>query len=133
MKYASASGRILAVSMIAAAGVAGACSRADRSDNAGATARAGANGGKKYPAPRWPSYFKPPKSVDDLMPAARLLVRNQSGLRGKGMGILQPGGSVVNGASNGAHPMGIDATSPTLPHARVHPALKPPYRRLGET
>ena len=67
-----------------------ACNRADKAGTpATAGARAGA-AGETYPAPRWPSYFKPPKSVDDLMDAARSFVRNQSGLQGKGMGILQP-------------------------------------------
>ena len=56
---------------------------------AAASAAVGANG-EKYPAPRWPSYFKTPKSVDELMPAARLLVRNQSGLQGKGMANAGP-------------------------------------------
>src|SRR5688572_3095021 len=42
----------------------------------------------QYPAPRWPSYFKPPTSVEDLMPAARALVRNTSGFLGVGMGVL---------------------------------------------
>src|SRR5215207_2338503 len=64
-----------------------------------AAARIGA-GGEKYPEPRWPSYFKKPNTIDDLMPAARALVRNQSGLQGKGMGILAPGESVLIVASN---------------------------------
>ena len=28
----------------------------------------------KYPAPRFPSYMKPPKSIDDMMPFARAAV-----------------------------------------------------------
>jgi hypothetical protein len=28
----------------------------------------------KYPAPRFPSYMKPPKSIDDVMPFARAAV-----------------------------------------------------------
>ena len=29
----------------------------------------------KYPAPRFPSYLRPPKSIDDVMPYARAAVR----------------------------------------------------------
>jgi len=90
MRYASALVRLMAILIIAAAAVAGACSGSKTSDTASAAAAAG-GAGEKYPAPRWPSYFKPPSSVEDLMPAARALVRNQSGLQGKGMGILAPG------------------------------------------
>src|SRR3989442_15877542 len=87
--------------------VVAACNRArnGRSDGARATARAGAAAGEKYPEPRWPSYFKPPKSTDDLMDAARSFVRNQSGLQGKGMGILKDGESVLIVANNDADPM----------------------------
>src|SRR2546425_10686154 len=102
------------VFLVSAAVLAGACSRTDKSgseSNAGASAssRAGAQPNEKYPEPRWPSYFKPPKSVDDLMPAARTLVRNQSGLQGKGMGILQPGESVLIVVANDGDPMVLDA------------------------
>src|SRR5512141_912612 len=79
--------------------IGGACRKASPAADQGGTAataaaRVGA-AGEKYPDPRWPSYFKTPKSVDDLMPAARLLVRNQSGLQGKGMGILVAGDKVL--------------------------------------
>ena len=84
--FRTARGWMVCLSVAAAA--AAACSRgasAPAESSAVASAQVGANG-EKYPAPRWPSYFKTPKSVDDLMPAARLLVRNQSGLQGKGHG-----------------------------------------------
>ena len=32
-----------------------------------------------YPAPRFPSYVKPPKSIDDIMPFARAAVRQTGG------------------------------------------------------
>ena len=40
-----------------------------------ATYDIGAAESKKYPAPRFPSYLKPPKSIDDVMPFARAAVR----------------------------------------------------------
>src|SRR5438046_6881086 len=39
----------------------------------------GAAESKKYPAPRFPSYVKPPKSIDDIMPFARAAVRQTGG------------------------------------------------------
>src|SRR5439155_24220063 len=132
MKYAASLVRLLAMLMIAAAAVAGACSRANRSDSASANARAGA-GTDAYPAARWPSYFKPPKSVDDLMPAARALVRNQSGLQGKGMGILAGGDSVLIVANNDADPMVIDAIRRALVERKVTPHIKFVYEMAGET
>src|SRR6185436_18475345 len=98
MKFASHAIKLLIAAFLAMVVVAAACNRADKSSGqsaANAAPRAGAAAGEKYPEPRWPSYFKPPKSVDDLMDAALSFVRNQSGLQGKGMGILQAGESVL--------------------------------------
>ncbi|HJZ73621.1 MAG TPA: hypothetical protein VKE51_17895 [Vicinamibacterales bacterium] len=133
MKYASAVVRLLVSLIIIAATTASACSRMDRSDGAGAAGRAGATGADKYPEPRWPSYFKPPKTVDDLMPAARALVRNQSGLQGKGMGILTAGESVLIVANNDADPMVIEAIRRALVERRVTPHIKFVYEMSGET
>jgi len=133
MKHAAALVRLLAILLIGAAAIAGACSRASRDDGAGARARAGASPADKYPEPRWPSYFKPPKSADDLMPAARALVRNQSGLQGKGMGILAPGESVLIVTNNDADPMVIDAIRRALVERKVTPHVKFVYEMAGET
>src|SRR5262249_60287631 len=99
MRYASTVVRAITVAVLTAAAIAAACSRA-KHDAAPAAST-------EYPAPRWPAYFKAPKSIDDLMPAARALVRNQSGLQGKGMGILQPGESVLIVTGDAADPLGI--------------------------
>ena len=47
----------------------------------------------QYPAPRFPSYLKPPKSIEDIMPFARAAVRQTGGrtplgLVEKGMAAL---------------------------------------------
>src|SRR6185436_19245847 len=97
-----------------------------------ASAAVGANG-EKYPAPRWPSYFKTPKSVDDLMPAARLLVRNQSGLQGKGMGTLKEGDKVLIVAADDADPMVLEAVSKALEERKVTPFIKFVYEMRGTT
>jgi hypothetical protein len=98
-----------------------------------AAGRAGAAAGETYPEPRWPSYFKPPKSVDDLMDAARSFVRNQSGLQGKGMGILQPGESVLIVAANEADPMVLEALKRALAERKITPHMKFVYDMAGET
>ncbi len=41
--------------------------------------------GGKYPAPRFPAYLKPPKSIDDIMPYARAAVRQTGGRTPLGM------------------------------------------------
>ena len=35
----------------------------------------------KYPPPRFPSYVKPPKSIEDIMPYARAAVRQTGDAR----------------------------------------------------
>jgi len=134
MKLASNAIKLLTVLFLAAIVVAAACSRADkRNQSASAAGRAGAAAGDTYPEPRWPSYFKPPKSVDDLMDAARSFVRNQSGLQGKGMGILQPGESVLIVAANEADPMVLDALTRALVERKITPHVKFVYDMSGET
>jgi hypothetical protein len=86
-----------------------------------------------YPAPRWPSYFKPPKSVDDLMPAARALARNTSGFQGKGMGILQPGEGVLIVPTAGADPMVVEAIKRALIERKITPHIKYSHEFLGRT
>src|SRR5262245_18474803 len=126
--------KLLTVVFILGILAAAACGRSEkgRTDSASAATRAGASG-DSYPEPRWPSYFKPPKSVDDLMDAARQFVRNQSGLQGKGMGILQPGERVLIVADNDADPMVLGAIKRALVERKVTPHLKFVYEMAGET
>src|SRR5262245_6520815 len=49
----------------------------------------------KYSAPRFPSYTKSPKSIEEVMPFARSIARQASGLQGDGFGILKEGESVA--------------------------------------
>ena len=135
MTRASNAVNLLTAVFLATVIVAAACNRADkgRTEGANAAGRAGAAAGETYPEPRWPSYFKPPKSVDDLMVAARSFVRNQSGLQGKGMGILQPGDSVLIVAANEADPMVLEAIKRALVERKVTPHMKFVYDMSGET
>src|SRR5258707_2560462 len=135
MKPASRAVKLLTLVFLVTGIVAAACGREDkgRNDSASAAGRAGAAAGDAYPEPRWPSYFKPPKSVDDLMGAARSFVRNQSGLQGKGMGILQPGESVLIVASNEADPMVLEAIRRALVERKLTPHMKFVSDMAGET
>ena len=122
--------RLWMAGVCALAAAAAGCGRSQQSSTAGESpAHVGAAGGEKYPAPRWPSYFKTPKSIDDLMPAARMLVRNQSGLQGKGMGILQPGEKVLIVAADEADQMVIEAIKRALEERKITPYFK--YTRSG--
>ena len=109
--------------MVTVLAVAAGCGRsADETENAGGSSQEAA--ALEYPAPRWPSYFQPPKSVEDLMPAARSLVRNTSGFQGKGMGILEAGDHVLIVPTPSADPMVVDAIKRALVERKVTPHIK---------
>ena len=97
------------------------------------TPKADPSAAGKYPEPRWPSYFKRPSSVDDLMPAARSLVRNTSGFQGKGMGILQAGEHVLIVPTASADPMVLDAIKRALIERKITPHIKFTYEFTGQT
>ena len=106
--------RLLPLAMTVTIFAAGtACNRAPDPGSAAEKPKSGetaaTNPTDKYPEPRWPSYFKRPQNVEDLMPAARALVRNTSGFQGKGMGILQEGEEVLIVPTASADPMVLEA------------------------
>ena len=63
----------------------------------------------KYPEPRFPSYFKAPASVDEIMPYVRRIVRNKSGIQGGGMGTLERGDKVLLVIGDSAEEMILEA------------------------
>ncbi len=83
-----------------------------------------------YPAPRFPSYLKA-TSVDDLMPAARLFVRSNSGFQGKGMGVLEAGESVLIVPTLGADPQVMEAIERALAERNVKVHIKYTYDMAG--
>lgn len=85
-----------------------------------------------YPSPRWPSYFQPPKSVEDLMPAARQLVRNKSGFLGVGMGVLQAGETVLIVPTISSDPMVVEAVTRALAERKVAAHVKYTFELLGQ-
>jgi hypothetical protein len=119
--------------LVGVAAAAAGCSRTQQSDSRSATPEATAQNAS-FPEPRWPAYFKPAKTVDDLMPAARQLVRNRSGLQGNGMGILKEGESVLIVVNNdNADPMVLEAIDRALKERKVTPHIKFRYELLGKT
>ncbi len=129
-----ASGRWFgSVCLLGALAVAAGCTRSPESANRGNTPSAAAQK-DTYPAPRWPAYFKPAKTVEDLMPAARQLVRNRSGLQGNGMGILKEGESVLIVVSNDdADRMVLEAIDRALKERKIIPHIKFRNELLGKT
>lgn len=110
-----------------------ACGGTDRQDAPDAQTAPSAAREDPYPSPRWPSYFKPPQSVEDLIPAARRLVRNTSGFQGRGMGILEPGDAVLLVPTEAADMMVIEAIKAALAERRVTPHVRFTYEFLGLT
>jgi hypothetical protein len=98
-----------------------------------ATSAAPADAKLEYPEPRFPSYLKPPKSTDDLMPYARNLARNKSGVQGKGMGILEPGESVLIVANEVAEEIVLEAIRKALEERKVTAHIKRTYDMTGVT
>jgi hypothetical protein len=85
----------------------------------------------KYPEPRFPAYLKPPRTVDDVMPAAREIVRNKNGIQGAGMGVLQKGDGVLLVPTMEAEPMILDAIAKALAERGVKVDVKYNYELVG--
>ena len=71
-----------------------------------------------YPEPRFPSYLKPPSSIDEVMPYIRPLVRARRGLQGAGLGIAEKGETVLFVVSTDAEDMIVDAVVKGMERAR---------------
>ena len=61
----------------------------------------------KYPAPRFPSYLRPPKSIDDVMPFARAAVRQTGGRTP--LGLVEKGTATLVVTEVKADPMIMQA------------------------
>ena len=78
----------------------------------------------KYPEPRFPSYLKKPKSVDEILPYARALARTKSGYEGKGMGVVNKGETVLLIPSVSAEPMVLEAIVRALKERGIQVLVK---------
>src|SRR4029450_11399801 len=66
----------------------------------------------KYPAPRFPSYLRPPKSIDDIMPFARAAVRQPGGRTP--LGLIEKGMATLIVTEVNADPMGMQGVKSAL-------------------
>jgi hypothetical protein len=116
-----------------------ACSRSEpaRQDAvAGGDEAAGAQQAQakeSYPEPRFPAYLRPPENADALMPYARILVRNESGFQGRGLGILKEGESVLIVPTVNADDVVLDAVRKALAERKVTAHIVADYALNGLT
>ena len=84
-----------------------------------------------YPAPRFPSYTKAPKSIDEVMPFARAIARQTTGLQGDGFGILKDGESVALVLTATAEDMVVQAIKRAIEERGVKVNLLYEYELVG--
>jgi hypothetical protein len=84
-----------------------------------------------YPSPRFPSYTKAPKSIDEVMPYARAIARQTTGLQGDGFGILKDGESVALVLTATADDMVVQAIKRAIEERGVKVNLLHEYELVG--
>ncbi len=84
-----------------------------------------------YPSPRFPSYTKAPKSIDEVMPYARAIARQTTGLQGDGFGILKDGESVALVLTATAEDMVVQAIKRAIEERGVKVNLLYEYELVG--
>src|SRR5574341_2623262 len=85
----------------------------------------------KYPAPRFPSYLKPPKSIEDIMPYARAAVRQTGGRTP--LGLAEKGQTVAIFTEPKADEMVMQAVKKAYEERGVKVQIVPEYQLLGVT
>src|SRR5918911_3864573 len=85
----------------------------------------------KYPEPRFPSYLKPPGSIEEVLPHVRPLARNKIGFQGNGLGIAQQGDTVAFILSATAEDMIVQAVKRAMEERGVKVNLVPEYEVAG--
>src|SRR5215470_18459929 len=83
----------------------------------------------KYPPPRFPSYVKPPKSVEDIMPFARAAVRQTGGRTP--LGLVEKGMTVAIFTEPTAEDMVTQAIKRAYEERDVKAQIVPEYQLLG--
>lgn len=92
---------------------------------------AGAAEKTKYPPPRFPSYLKPPRSVEDIMPFARAAVRQTGGRTP--LGLVEKGTSVLIVTEVTADPMVMQAIKRAYEERGVKVYILPDHELVGVT
>ncbi|HKA32331.1 MAG TPA: hypothetical protein VKH64_03905 [Candidatus Binatia bacterium] len=85
----------------------------------------------KYPAPRFPSYLKPPKSIEDIMPYARAAVRQTGGRTP--LGLVEKGQTVAIFTEPKADEMVLQAIKRAYEERGVKIQMIPESQLLGVT
>src|SRR5262252_7987249 len=83
----------------------------------------------KYPPPRFPSYLKPPKSIDDIMPFAHAAVRQTGGRTP--LGLVEKGMSTLIVTEVNADPMVMEAIKRAFEERGVKTYVVSEYELLG--
>jgi hypothetical protein len=91
------------------------------------------NGKTKYLEPRFPSYFKEPKSVDDLMPKARAFVLTKQGNLGYGMGNFNAGDTLLFVPDATAEPLPLEAVRRALEERGIKVIIRSEAEMVGLT
>ncbi len=84
-----------------------------------------------YPAPRFPGNLKNPKSIDDILPYARYLVRNKAAFQSQGFGILNAGDTCIIVDGIEAEDMYVQAIIRALGERKVKVILMHEWDILG--
>src|ERR1051326_6015921 len=85
----------------------------------------------KYPQPRFPSYLKTPKSIDEIMPFARAVARQTTGLQGAGLGSRKPGESVALVVEPSSEDMVVEAIRRAMDERGVKLHVLASYELVG--
>jgi hypothetical protein len=91
----------------------------------------GAAGPAAYPEPRFPSYLKPPSSVEEVVPHVRPLVRNKTGFQGGGLGVAQQGDTVTFVLGPNAEDMIVEGVKRAMEERGVKVNLLHEYEAVG--
>src|SRR5436189_1305407 len=86
---------------------------------------------RTFPEPRFPSYLKPPASIDEVLPHVRPLARNKIGFQGNGLGIAQAGDTVAFILPATSEDMIVQAVKRAMEERRVKVNLVPEYEVAG--
>ena len=84
---------------------------------------------EKYPPPRFPSYVRPPKNIEDVMPFARAAVRQTGGRTP--LGLVEKGQAVAIFTEPMAEDMILQAIRRAYEERGVKVQIVPEYQLLG--
>ncbi|HEX2385260.1 MAG TPA: hypothetical protein VHL99_01785, partial [Candidatus Binatia bacterium] len=85
----------------------------------------------KYSQPRFPSYLKTPKSVDEIMPFARAVAPQTTGLQGEGLGSLKSGEAVALVVEPSSEDMVVEAIRRAMDERGVKLHVLASYEIVG--